>query len=150
MSEANLIEKFGLAFEAEGMPRIAGRIVGFMMLQDGACSLDDLAERLMISKTSASTNTRLLEQHGFLDRVAKPGDRRDYYQMATDPGERLVSSAKRRMENFRKLVTEAADAVPPSRKETQGRLRSLCRFYEFLLDDFEDRMRRWRTTEKNT
>lgn len=144
MHETDLIEKFGLTFEQEGLPRIAGRIIGFLMIHSGPCTLDDLAEHLQISKTSASTNTRLLEQHGILERTAKAGDRRDYYQMAGDYGEQMFSMAKHRLERFHNLLAEASAKLSPVSEETRERLGNMQRFYKFLLTDFDDMVVRWR------
>ena len=56
-----LVERFGLRFEEDGLPRIAGRMLGLLMVSAEPRSLDELAEELQASKTSASTNARLLE-----------------------------------------------------------------------------------------
>ena len=154
MHDTDLIEKFGLTFEQEGLPRIAGRIIGFLMLQGNPCTLDDLAEHLQVSKTSASTNTRLLEQHGILERTAKAGDRRDYYQLAGDYGERMFSMAKHRIQRFYQLLTEAVDGQVDGQGESdtgsRDRLRNMQRFYEFLLTDLDDSVVRWRSFQNNT
>jgi DNA-binding transcriptional regulator GbsR (MarR family) len=148
MHDTDLIEKFGLTFEQEGLPRIAGRIIGFLMLQGSPCTLDDLAEHLQISKTSASTNTRLLEQHGIVERTAKAGDRRDYYQLASDYGERMFAMAKLRIQRFYQLLTEAVDESVAD-DGSRGRLRSMQRFYEFLLTDLDDSVVRWRSFQNS-
>ena len=49
-------DRMGLLFEAEGRPRIAGRIFGYLLLSDDPRSLDQLADSLRVSKASASTN----------------------------------------------------------------------------------------------
>lgn len=149
MLESDLIEKFGLTFEEEGLPRIAGRIVGFLMLHAGPCTLDDLAEHLQISKTSASTNTRLLEQHGILERTARAGDRRDYYQMASDYGEQMFAMARQRIKRFHGILTEAADQLAPMSDASRERLNKMQQFYEFLLTDLEDVGARWRAFQSN-
>lgn len=149
MQDTDLIEKFGLTFEQEGLPRIAGRIIGFLMLQGGPCTLDDLAEHLQISKTSASTNTRLLEQHGILERTAKAGDRRDYYQLAGDYGEQMFAMAKLRIQRFYQLLTDAVGEHPAGESGSRERLRSMQRFYEFLLTDLDDSVLRWRSFQKS-
>jgi DNA-binding MarR family transcriptional regulator len=146
MSDHALIERFGLSFEQEGLPRIAGRIMGFLMLHKGPCTLDDLAEQLQISKTSASTNARLLEQLGLLDQIAKPGDRRDYYELAEDPGERMFALAKRRMLRFRDLLCDAAATTIGKDTAGQSRVCNMQRFYDFLLHDIDERMQTWQTT----
>jgi DNA-binding transcriptional regulator GbsR (MarR family) len=56
-------------------------------------SLDEMAEQLQVSKASVSANARLLETIGMIERVTKPGDRRDYYA-ATSP------DVHRRLESF--------------------------------------------------
>src|SRR5688572_17381472 len=150
MQDTDLIEKFGLTFEQEGLPRIAGRIIGFLMLQGNPCSLDDLAEHLQISKTSASTNTRLLEQHGIVERTAKAGDRRDYYQLASDYGERMFAMAKQRIQRFYQLLTDAVADQESDDSGSRDRLRNMQRFYEFLLTDLADCNARWRAFQNDT
>ena len=60
----DFIERMGLALESDGLPRIAGRIFGLLLVSEDARSLDDLAAELRVSKGSVSTNARLLEQRG--------------------------------------------------------------------------------------
>ena len=95
MDEAkrDFIESMGRQFEEDGAPRIAGRLFGFLMLQEEPCSLDEVAEQLQVSKGSASSNARLLEQLGIAERVTRAGDRRDYYQISPDIGERTLEHA---------------------------------------------------------
>lgn len=87
--EEQFIEAMGRHFEADGIPRIGGRLFGFLLLREESCSLDDLVDHLRVSKTSISTNARLLEQWGLIERVSRPGDRRDYYQAAPDQARTL-------------------------------------------------------------
>ena len=56
----------GVALESDGLPRIAGRIFGLLLVSEDARSLDDLAAELRVSKGSVSTNARLLEQRGLV------------------------------------------------------------------------------------
>ena len=58
----------------------------FVVLQENI----RFAKELGASKGSASVNTRLLEQQGFIERVSKPGDRRDYYRISPDLFERTM------------------------------------------------------------
>src|SRR5690554_5102322 len=83
-SVEDFVERMGLMMEADGMRRIAGRLYGFLLVHDEAYSLDELAERLKVSKASVSTNARFLEQVGILERMSTPGDRRDYYRMGSE------------------------------------------------------------------
>lgn len=95
-----LVERMGILWESDGLPRIAGRIVGLLLLQDEPCSLSELADALGVSKASVSVDARRLEQHGFVIRVSRPGDRRDYYAIADDM---LVRALAMKLETTRRL-----------------------------------------------
>jgi DNA-binding transcriptional regulator GbsR (MarR family) len=107
----HFVERMGLFFEDDGHPRIAGRMFGFMLLSPEPCSLDDLAKQLQVSKASVSTNARLLEAWGAVERVARPGDRRDYYQTAEDIHVRMLERRLERIQRMRELVQEGRQAI---------------------------------------
>ena len=98
------VERAGLLWENDGLPRIAGRIFGLMLVTDGALSLDEIADTLGVSKASVSTDTRLLERMGFIERVSKPGDRKDYYQQTETSFERAIAERIRRMHELEALI----------------------------------------------
>lgn len=138
------VERMGLSLEREGMPRIAGRLVGFLLVHEGAYSLDDLAEALQVSKGSVSTNARQLEQFGLLERTSEPGDRRDYYQMGADVWERLLERWQRKWEETRLLFAEAAAALPEEMSAGRVRLLRAEQFHLLLLDLADRASERWR------
>ena len=113
---ARFVERMGLFTEADGWPRIAGRIFGFLLVQPGECSLDDMAAALGVSKASISTDTRRLEQLGFLERTSRPGDRRDYYGISRDVVPRSLEVRLERMRRFHELLDEARSL--PTRNTT--------------------------------
>lgn len=95
------IEQYGILAERDGLSRTAGRMFALMLVEPRPLSFSDLAQRLQVSRGSVSTNTRLLETLGAIERIAKPGDRQDYFQMLPNPWigllkRHLESQAKRR------------------------------------------------------
>jgi hypothetical protein len=77
-----LVEELAHAFAAFGVPRMAGRILGQLLVSDEPYdSLDSLASALGASKASMSTMARLLVGAGLIERVAVPGGRRDHYRV---------------------------------------------------------------------
>lgn len=77
----HFIEDIGLYFEQVGLPRMAGRILGALLISDPPSqSITDLGERLHASKSSISIMARLLMERGLIERVASPMPRRDYYR----------------------------------------------------------------------
>jgi DNA-binding transcriptional regulator GbsR (MarR family) len=75
------IEDIGLYFEQMGLPRMAGRVLGVLLISDPPeQSINSLCETLQASKSSISTTTRLLTEMGLIERVAAPVPRRAYFQ----------------------------------------------------------------------
>src|SRR5689334_15224571 len=100
------VERMGLNTEADGLSRIAGRLFGALLLAEEPRSLDDLAESLGVSKASASVEARRLLERGVVERVGRPGDRRDYYQLAPDFFERVIRRRVARWSSLHALVSE--------------------------------------------
>ncbi len=87
--EKHFVEDISLHFEQMGLPRMAGRVLGVLLIYDPpAQSLTDLCEILQASKSSVSTTTRLLTEMGLIERVASPVPRQVYFQFK--PGGWLV------------------------------------------------------------
>ena len=140
----DFIEKFCVVAEQDGFPRIAGRIMGFLLLHEGPYTLDELAEELQISKTSASTNARLLEQHEIIERVVKSGDRRDFYRLAENHWERMFDVIRKRMHRFQTVLDETMTALPANESYGRRRLREAQHFHAFMLENIETRIEEWR------
>jgi len=90
------VNRTGQMFEDLGMTRNCGELGAFLYLNKGAKSLDELAEALSISKSSVSTNARMLERMRFIKSVKKSGDRKDYYAFTGN----LWPSLKEVMDTF--------------------------------------------------
>jgi DNA-binding transcriptional regulator GbsR (MarR family) len=87
--EKHFVEDMSLYFEQMGLPRMAGRVLGVLLISDPPTqSLTDLAEILQASKSSISTTTRLLTEMGLIERAASPVPRQVYFQFK--PGGWLV------------------------------------------------------------
>jgi DNA-binding transcriptional regulator GbsR (MarR family) len=143
-TDSNFIEKFCVVAEQDGFPRIAGRIMGFLLLNEGPFTLDELAEQLQISKTSASTNARLLEQHGIIERVVKTGDRRDFYRLAEQHWERMFDVIRKKLQRFQSMLDETIDALPAEQTYGRKRLRETQRFHAFMLEKLNEHIDEWR------
>lgn len=117
----NFIERAGMLWQRDGLPRIAGRIFGLALVSPDPCSLDDIAETLGVSKASVSNDARLLEQMGFIERVSRPGDRKDYYQITPQSLERSLEARVQRIREFQGLL-ESGMRLPIKRAEVRERL----------------------------
>ena len=123
------VERMGVIAQADGLPRIAGRLLALLVIYGGPVSFAELSERLQVSRGSISNNTRLLEQLGVIDRVGKPGDRQDYFRLSDDPYRRLLEGVVERMSRARAAVETARKHLPPEWADAQGRLAEFGDFY---------------------
>src|SRR3954464_5074009 len=128
----SFIERMGLTLELEGLPRIAGRIFGLLLVSEGARSLDDLAAELRVSKGSVSTNARLLEQRGMLERVCRPADRRDYYSVPADLFLHTMDQRLALWQRFHDAMGGARPTLPIRSPEVRSRLEEYQRAYAFM------------------
>lgn len=67
-----------------GLPRSIGEIYGLLFITPNPLSLDDLVEKLGISKGSASQGLRTLKTLGAVREANSINDRRTYYEPATE------------------------------------------------------------------
>lgn len=137
------VAKMGLLFEADGASRTAGRLLGLLLLSGEELSLDDLAERLQVSKASVSTNARALERFGAIERVTHPGDRRDYYQAASAMPARLVERRVKHLRCMRDLLASARSAEGLCAAGVQDRLEQYESFFDTIISEMLDARERW-------
>jgi len=140
----DFIERMGLALESDGLPRTAGRIFGLLLVSEDCRSLDDLAAELRVSKASASTNARLLEQRGMLERNSRPSDRRDYYRVPPDLFSQTMAQRLARWQRFHEAIREARTSLPIRRRKVLHRLEELEAAYAFMSEVIQDGVARWR------
>ncbi len=143
----NIVERFGLRFEEDGLPRIAGRMLGLLMVSAEPRSLDDLAEELQASKTSANTNARLLERMGAVERTARPGDRRDYYRIVDDLHVRLLDARLQQMRATRDLLSQALECPACLEPHVHERVCAFAKFYDHVVGMLESAKERWSDNE---
>lgn len=77
--ERELIAFFVNAAQAFGLPKSYGEIYGLYFASEQPLALDDVIERLQISKGSASQGIRFLKEINALNTVYQPGNRKDYH-----------------------------------------------------------------------
>jgi len=67
-----------------GFPKAMGAIYGAVYLSPSPISLDELVERVNVTKGAVSTNVRHLERLGMVHKIVRIGERKDYYTAETD------------------------------------------------------------------
>lgn len=79
-AQENLIYGMGQAATFWGYNKLVGGIYGLLYLNDKPLSLEEIAERLEVSKGNISVNIRECERLSMVKKVWVKGDRRDFYE----------------------------------------------------------------------
>ena len=129
--------------EADGLPRIAARVFGTLLLSPEPRCLDDLAAELGVSKASVSTDCRRLLERGIVERVTRPGDRRDFYQLTPDFFAQIIRHSSRRWA----AMSELADGMRQDSHEcpaaVRDRLAEMDAMHSFVCGRLDDTLREW-------
>jgi DNA-binding MarR family transcriptional regulator len=144
-SEDQFIEDMGLYFEAQGVPRMAGRMLAWLLICDPPeQTMPEIVARLKVSKGSVSTMTRILTQFGLIERVSRPGIRADFYRIVPHFGEKILVAAIQKFGGMRAITARGLallQGAPPERTE---RLQELHDVYAFLEEGFPAVIAEWR------
>ncbi|MGI5273093.1 GbsR/MarR family transcriptional regulator [Nonomuraea sp. CA-218870] len=148
-AELDFVDEVAAFFAAEGLPHIAGRVIGWLLICDPPeQSAAQLALALQVSRSSISSTTRLLTPSGLVEGVRRRGDRQEYFRIAADGWSRMLAGRYARTTAFRQ-VTERGLAVlsgaDPGRRERLANVAELYRFLETELPALWDRWERRRS-----
>jgi DNA-binding transcriptional regulator GbsR (MarR family) len=123
------VEAWGAMGALWGINRSVARVHALLMATEGAISLDEIAERLQISKGNASMSLRELRTFGVVRQVEVPGDRRDFYVTEPDVWTmffRIIKERKRREFDPALEAIHGLLAQPGARGEVLGRLKQMA------------------------
>jgi len=109
-----------------GMPHMSARIYAYLLLSGEPQSLDEIAQGLDVSKSSASVAARVLEGHMVIRRQAQKGSKRFRY-VVCDGSAGLMTAKSELLGEFGDLLVERAGAVAKGKAAT--RMRAIGRFH---------------------
>jgi len=146
--QSHFIEEMGLVFEQVGMPRMAGRILAWLLIANPPMqSSGALVEVLQASKGSISTITRMLIQIGLIERVALPGDRRDYFQIKPNAWSQMTQQRLTQIAAFREMAERGLGLVEGG-PEAQRRLREMRDIHAFWERELPRLHERWEEEQR--
>jgi DNA-binding MarR family transcriptional regulator len=126
------IENFGQYFEQYKLPRTLGRVYGLLLVTgDPYVGLDQLSAELAVSKASVSTVVRQLLLFNMIEKVTRPGDRRDYYRISPQAHRAYLQSSIQGALSFAALV-EFAGSIEGLAPEAKQRILDIEKLYEAL------------------
>lgn len=142
-TRADFIAYMGQALEAQGLPPIAGRMLGLLIFDGAPRSFSDLATELEVSRGSISANARHLLSRGAIVKQNRPGDRQDYFCVAEQSLDQILIELIARMTATSESVRSFAEALP-SEEGARRRLCGLADFYAAMAGGVTQALQRLR------
>ncbi|HEX8981709.1 MAG TPA: hypothetical protein VF792_02980 [Ktedonobacterales bacterium] len=146
--QLNFIEDMGLYYDHYGLPRLVGRLVGLLMLADQPLTLDDMAQALLVSRASVSTNIRIALHNEYVVRVGIPGDRRDFYRFSDDVWERRTAVIEIGSKATRVFAERGLAALDPDDTVARARLEEMVDYCNFMMVEGHNALERWRERKR--
>jgi len=142
--EQNFVEEVGIVFEQTGLPRMAGRILGWLLLSNPPHqSTDELTSALMASKGSISTMTRLLIQIGLIERISLPGVRHICFRIRPGALQHLLRKKVEVLTIFRQLAERGLELAEGKSPLTRQGLEEMRDMYAFFERELPALLERW-------
>ncbi len=145
----NFVEDVGIFFEQSGLPRMAGRILGWLLICDTPQqSTSELVEALKASKGSISTTTRLLIRIGLIERFSLPGIRHDYFRIKPGVWHHLIKESQVQTTAMRQLAERGLGLLKNKPPLNRRRLEEMRDVYTFFEREFPALLERWEQERK--
>lgn len=136
-ARADFIEKIGVIAQTEGLPRIAGRILAMLLYDGERISFRQLADALQVSRGSISSSVRILESQQLIKRVAKPGDRQDYFQVVDNAFANMVEASASRARRAAADIEESLKVIPASEMGPRARVADYAAYYSAMAEGLD-------------
>ena len=149
-----LINAYSEAYAKQGYSSLMGKIVALLIASPEPLSLDQISDKLQMSKGPISQISRKLKDHNLIEKVWIPGERKDFYRASPDifgqAFENYAASMRKNMEmgaHFSKLI-EDFELKDEQADHIKNRMDEMNQFYK-LMDEYNRKfLKSWRETIK--
>ena len=126
-------EEFSLVWQLTGIPRMDGRILGYLMVTpEPYLSSATLCDVLKMSPGAVSTSTRRMVEAGFIRRHAIPGDRNHYFVASDDPWGSYLASESPSFVRTRDVLDRELARIPAEDTSARRRVQNGRNYMEWI------------------
>ncbi|MBZ2195334.1 GbsR/MarR family transcriptional regulator [Occultella gossypii] len=148
-SEAEFVEDVARFFTDEGLPAVAGRVIGWLLICDPPeQTAAQLAGALDASRSSIGNATRMLTPSGLIEGRRRRGERQEYFRIAPDGWSRMLAARYAKATAFRDVIVRGLDALADAPADRRERLEHVDELYEFLQAELPGLWERWETRDR--
>lgn len=143
------VEECGLYFEQVGLTRIAGRIIGWLLICEPPYQQQsELVDALGASKSSISVALKDLTTLYLVERFALPGDRRTFYRTSKDMWSRSFRARMNQVTQLKELSQRGLEALQDYSPERRQRLEFMRDMNAFMEVEFPKLLDGWDAIKK--
>ena len=143
-AKRQFIEDAGDTLEEHGLPHMAGRVLGALMIcVPPHMSMDELAKQLQASKGSISSATQILLRLGIIEKISMPGHRRHYYRPRPNLWSDLFAQQMGYLKEHHELADLGLKTLAGEPLEMKERLIEMQVFFDFVEKEFPGFAQRW-------
>lgn len=142
--KTNISSHMSLMFENDGFSPLVGKIFALLLFAPAPLSLQDMADRLGVTKAAVSVQVRTLVKHAMCNKLPTSSDRKDYYYIADDFSMTVVHSVIHKMQSVLEKIEstmvkfqqiEAVDEEDrPSYDASKLRFAEMQALYQLFID----------------
>ena len=139
------VEQLGFRTEAQGHPRMAGRVMGWLLVCEPEFqSVAEIAMALQSSRSAVNAVVNRMVDFGVFERVAVPGERTTYFRINSDGGELLFDNMVANLRAMRELAESGLEALCWRPRSINRRLEDLRAMHAFLEEQMPLLLQRWK------
>jgi hypothetical protein len=139
------VEELAAQLERDGLPRMAGRVFAWLLVcQPAEQTMEALAAALSGSKASMSTMTRLLVGAGLVERVRRPGERRDVFRVPDGHWNSFWETQLAQLRTTTACLARGAALVGGRPAAARRRIEAVLDQYRFFERELPALFARWR------
>jgi len=143
-AELEFVEAVALGLERQGLVRMAGRVIGWLLICDPpAQTFNQLVTVLGASKGSISSALQVLVTGGLVERFSRPGERRDYYCVRPGTWVDLAQRQSGLYGAFKSLTERGLHLLAGAPAARRERLQEMYDFYAWLEREMPALWERW-------
>jgi DNA-binding transcriptional regulator GbsR (MarR family) len=144
-AKQQFIQSWGVLGTQWGINRTMAQIHALLLVSAGELSADDIMEQLQISRGNVNMNVRELIDWGLVEKVLKPGERKEFFSAEKDIWKvamRITKERKRReldpviaiMEQLKEIDAGEKDADTKAFVDTVGQIQKFAKQADKALD----------------
>lgn len=144
------VEDLGLCYESEGLPRMAGRLMGWLLVcEPSHQTAAELAEGLNASAGSISSASRILLQCGLVEKIGIPGQRSAAFRIRTGAWTDRMQAHLQKNLTLKSLADRGLRLMEDRSPEARRRLEELRDFEAFVAREMPALIERWKKESRS-